>query len=271
MSTEPIYLLVRADDIGSSQAANDACMAVFTHGITRSVEIMAPCGWFPEAVKRLQAEPAYDVGVHLVLTSEWDNLKWRPLSDAQSIVNEDGYFCPSFGRSTHTPAAIAFCDLAWTPADVAKELRAQIELTRKHLPWVSHLSMHMGGLRDDPRFQTIIDTLAAEYDLVVDLAGQGFQRFPGFGAQSSILSPVEKTQALIQNLETLAPGKWLFVDHPAYDTPEMRAIHHVGYEQVAHDRQGVTEAWTDAQVQAVIARRGIRLVSYGDVKQGLIP
>ena len=73
-----------------------------------------------------------------------------------------------------------------------------------------------------------------------------------------------------QNLETLTPGKWIFVDHPAYDTPETRAIHHIGYEQVAQDRQGVTEAWTDPQVLEIVSRRDIRLVSYADVKQGLV-
>ena len=271
MSPEPIYLLVRADDIGSSQAANGACTAVFAHGIARSVEIMATCAWFPAAVKQLQAQPDYDVGVHLVLTSEWETIKWRPLSDAKSLVNEDGYFCASFGRSPHVPDAIAFCDLAWTVADVAKELRAQIELTRKHLPWVSHLSMHMGGLRSDRQFMAIIEMLAAEYDLAVDLTAHGFQRFPGFGAQSTALLPAEKTQALLENLATLTPGKWIFVDHPAYDTPEMRATHHNGYENVALDRQGVTDAWTDPQVRALIAQRKIRLTSYGDVKRGLVP
>ena len=66
----------------------------------------------------------------------------------------------------------------------------------------------------------------------------------------------------------LSPGRWTFVDHPAYDTDETRAVHHIGYENVAADRQGVVDAWTDPQVKQIIADRGIRLVSYGDVKAG---
>jgi len=108
MSPEPIYLLVRADDIGSSQAANGACMAVFTQGIARSVEIMAPCAWFPEAVKRLQAQPSYDVGVHLVLTSEWETIKWRPLSDAKSLVNEVVIFVPALAAARTRPMPLPF-------------------------------------------------------------------------------------------------------------------------------------------------------------------
>ncbi|MEZ4730744.1 MAG: ChbG/HpnK family deacetylase [Caldilineaceae bacterium] len=272
MSTDPTYLLVRADDIGSFHAANEACMDVFTKGICRSVELMAPCPWFPEAVKLLQEQPHYDVGVHLTLTSEWENMKWRPVSNAQSLVDDDGYFCHTYRKRNDTadpyPDRKPFCEIRWTPADVEQELRAQIELIRKHIPWVSHLTTHMGGLRDDPNFQGIVDRLVGEYGLAVDLKEHGFERWRGFGENNQALTPVEKTQRLRENLEALAPGKWIFVDHPAYDTAETRSIYHIGYENVAMDRQGVTEAWTDPQVLAIIARRNIQLVSYADVKQG---
>ena len=128
----------------------------------------------------------------------------------------------------------------------------------------------MGGIRVAPKIKAIYDKLGEEYGLAVDLAAFGFEMFGGFGEHSTTLKPKEKLAALIQNLETLPPGKWSFMDHPAYNTPEMRAIYHRGYEQVALDRQGVTEAWTNEQVKEIIKRRGIRLVSYGDVKKGLV-
>ena len=43
---------------------------------------------------------------------------------------------------------------------------------------------------------------------------------------------------------------------------------HAGYAEVAADRQGVTQSWTDPEVRAIIAERGIQLVSYADVKAG---
>ena len=49
----------------------------------------------------------------------------------------------------------------------------------------------------------------------------------------------------------------------------MQAIHHIGYEHVAADRQAVTEVLTDERVKAVIEQRGIQLVSYADLKKGL--
>ena len=267
MTQEAISLLVRADDIGFAHAANQACLDVFTRGICRSVELMAPGPWFAEAVRLLKAQPQYDVGVHLTLTSEWDHLKWRPVSTARSIVNDDGYFFRMFRKSDHYPDEITFEVSEWTPADLEQEVRAQIELVRKHIPWVSHLTTHMGGLRDHPDFQGVVDRLAAEYGLAVDVRAHGFERFRGFGENSQSLSPDEKVATLRQNLAQLPPGKWIFVDHPAYDTAETRAIHHIGYEGVAVDRQGVVDAWTDAEVKAIIAHRGIQLVSYADVKR----
>ena len=45
----------------------------------------------------------------------------------------------------------------------------------------------------------------------------------------------------------------------------MRATGHVGYETVAVDRQGVTDAWTSAAVKEVVRRRGIELIGYRDL------
>lgn len=267
MASEPIVLLVRADDIGFSHAANEACIRVYTQGICRSVEIMAPTPWFPEAVKLLHAHPGYDVGVHFTLTSEWENFKWRPLTGPSSVAAEDGYFYRTFRKNDNYPDEFTFEQGDWTAGDVEKELRAQVELIRTRIPWVSHATFHMGGLRDNPDFQGVVDGLVAEYGLGVDMSG--FERFRAFGENSQKKSSQEKVAALRESLAALGPGRWLHVDHPCLDTHESRAIGHVGYEMVAADRQGVVDAWTDPGVLEIIRERGIRLVGYGDVKQGL--
>ncbi len=78
-------------------------------------------------------------------------------------------------------------------------------------------------------------------------------------------SPAEKEAELIRTVEELKPGTWLLIDHPAYDTPEMRAITHIGYEEVAADRAGVTVAFTSRKVMEIIKRRGIKLITYQDL------
>jgi len=54
---------------------------------------------------------------------------------------------------------------------------------------------------------------------------------------------------------------------PGYYTPELRTIHYIGYENVASDRQGVTDLFLDARVKQAIEKRGIRLLSYKDLKK----
>ncbi|MGI8672171.1 MAG: hypothetical protein ACR2LU_06150 [Luteitalea sp.] len=45
-------------------------------------------------MRLLNAHPEIDAGVHLALTSEWENVKWGPLTAAPSLVDANGYFFP---------------------------------------------------------------------------------------------------------------------------------------------------------------------------------
>jgi hypothetical protein len=45
----------------------------------------------------------------------------------------------------------------------------------------------------------------------------------------------------------------------------MRAIYHIGYENVAEDRQGVVDVWTSPVVIDAIKRKNIKLISYADL------
>ena len=138
-----IRLIVRADDIGSSHAANLACIKSYRDGIARSVEVMIPAPWFNEAAKMLKENPGYDVGVHLTLTSEWENCKWGPITHAPSLVDDQGNFFPTTSQRSDFPPNTGFLEAKPKLEEVEKELRAQIELAVKKIPQVSHLSSHM--------------------------------------------------------------------------------------------------------------------------------
>ncbi|MBT5329910.1 MAG: ChbG/HpnK family deacetylase [Gemmatimonadetes bacterium] len=261
-----IYLLVRADDIGMAHNANEACMHTFREGIARSVELMAPCAWFMEAVRLLDACPEYDVGVHLTLTSEWENIKWGPLTAASSLVTDAGYFCTTL--RSRKEGVKGLLDLDWDITEVEAELRAQIERVLVHVPHASHLSGHMGLMWVDERIGAVCSKLEEEYGLGVDM--EGFERFAGFGSRSQSLAPEQKVELLRENLQRLGWGRWLFIEHPAFQCAEARALGHAGYDNVAVDREGVARAWTDKRVQEIIRERNIQLVGYTDVKKGLV-
>lgn len=257
-----IYLLVRADDIGSFQAANTGCIESFQNGIARSVELMPPCAWFPEAVKLLNRNPGYDVGIHLTLTSEWSNVKWRPLTHCPGLVDDDGYFFPMVWKNDNFPPNSSISESNWTIEEIEQELRAQIEVSLRNVPHISHLSSHMGFTGLAPEIDQLVKKLAEEYKLEVDM--EEFQRFPGWGRNVEMKDRIDK---FCENLEMLTPGKYLFVEHPAVNAPEMEPVGHKGYMDVAADRDWVTRVFTSEKVKETIRKKGIRLVSYADFKK----
>lgn len=259
-----IYLIVRGDDIGSSHAANVACIRSYSEGIMTSVEIMAPCGWFPEAVKMLNENPGLDVGVHVVLTSEWEGIKWRPLTHAPSLTDADGYFYPTIWRRKGMPSGTALREANWKIEEIEKEMRAQIELALRKIPRVSHLTCHMGCSGWDPKVKELWTKLTKEYNLDISTSEYKVQRFPVFG---SAKTREERIRKFIESLERLKPGTYLFVEHPGLDTAEMRAIGHKGYYGVAKDRGGVTEVFVSAEIKSAIKKLGIKLISYADLKK----
>jgi chitin disaccharide deacetylase len=261
-ASNEIRLLVRGDDMGMATAINHACIESYREGIVRSVEIMVPCPWFLEAVRLLEENPDLDVGVHLTLTSEWENLKWRPLTQAPSLVDADGYFYPMVWPNPNLPPKTSLRESSWTLAEVEAELRAQIETALRHLPRISHLSAHMGFTGLDPSVAALVRTLAKEYNLEAETEGEPLKRFPGWGRTRSA---TERIAHFVKTLDSLEPGTYLFIEHPAYDVPEMQALGHKGYEDVAADRAAVTAVFTSPEVKAAIQRNGIRLISYQDL------
>jgi predicted glycoside hydrolase/deacetylase ChbG (UPF0249 family) len=255
-------LIVRGDDMGSSHASNEAVLRCFKDGVMRDVEVMAVGPWFPEAARLLRENPGLDVGLHLALTSEWDGEKWRPLTTAPSLVERTGFFFPMIWPGPHYGKDRALREQPWKLAEIERELRAQIELTKREVPHLSHLSDHMGFEALGPEVAALFKRLAGEYGLDIQPEALGVE---GVGWDGKPTTPAEKVLSFVRVLEKLGPGTWLFVDHPALDTPEMRATGHVGYEGVAVDRQGVTDAWTSPTVLEVVKRRGIELIGYKDL------
>ncbi|MDP3914741.1 MAG: polysaccharide deacetylase family protein [Bacteroidota bacterium] len=248
-------LLVRSDDMASSHAANKACVDVVKNGISRSVEIMVPCAWFFEAVQMLKENPGIDIGVHLTVTSEWDGVKWGPITASPSLMDWYGNFPATTGEWYNMP---------WKLDEVEAEYRKQIEMAMKEIPTVTHISSHMGAPDVKPELKALVKKLASEYKLIYET--EGLTRIPDFGwnlAQSF----QEKETAFIDMLGKLEPGKtYMFVEHPANDTDEMKGYGHKGMETVARDRNWVTQVFTSPKVKKAIQEKGIELIGYQDLK-----
>ena len=255
-------LIVRGDDMGYSHSGNQALIKCFKEGIQTSIEVIVPSPWFPEAVKMLKENPGTDVGIHLALTSEWENIKWRPVSDCKTLKDASGYFYPFISAHPNYPGQ-SIKEHQWTLAEVEKEFRAQIELALKFIPNISHISAHMGCTDMTEDVRQLTNKLAKEYKIPVEPEPKNLN-WVGYDGPKQTAD--EKIQSFINMLNKLESGKtYLFVDHPGFDNDELRSIFHIGYEDVAADRQGVTELFTSEKVKAVIKERKIQLIGYKDL------
>lgn len=260
--TKPARLIVRGDDMGFSHSGNVALVESYKKGIQTSIEVIVPSPWFPEAVQLLKEIPDADVGIHLALTSEWDLVKWRPMTQAPSLVDADGYFYPMVFPNKNYPGR-AIAENKWKIEDVEREFRAQIETALRHIPRISHLSSHMGCTALSDEVKALTKRLALEYKIDIDPMDYGVLRLP---VEKPFGTSAEKIKSFLAALDQLEPGKtYFFVEHPGLDNAELRAIHHIGYENVAEDRQGVTDLFTSAAVKAKIKTKGIQLISYKDL------
>jgi CubicO group peptidase (beta-lactamase class C family)/predicted glycoside hydrolase/deacetylase ChbG (UPF0249 family) len=261
-----IKLVIRGDDMGFSHSANEALIKSYKEGIETSIEIIAPSPWFPEAVKLLAENPKVDVGLHFAITAEWDNVKWRPLTDAPSLRNKDGYFYQMLFPNKNYPMQ-AVQDNAWKMADVEKELRAQIELGLKYVPRLSHISGHMGSTGFSTEIKEMAIKVAKEYNLImVDVDGLKDYNTTYTGFDIKNKNTEERIQAFIEMINKLETGKnYVFVEHPGIDNAELQAIYHIGYEDVAKHRQDVTNIFTSEKVKEAIVRKGLSLVSYKEL------
>ena len=133
----------------------------------------------------------------------------------------------------------------------------------KNIPRISHVSAHMGCTELDKEVSALAKKLVKEYKIDIDLRELGVK---SIGYKGPHTTAAEKKKSFLAMLDSLQAGEtYIFVDHPALDGPEMRAIHHIGYENVAEDRQGVTDVFTSDAVKKEIKKLGIQLVSYKEV------
>jgi hypothetical protein len=251
-------LIVNCDDIGSSHAANLACLEAMDRGWATSATLMVPCPWALEAASLFSGR---DVGVHLTLTAEYPTYRWRSLTGAASLHDDHGYM-PATVREARARANLD---------DARRECRAQIE---QALAWgidVTHLDSHMGGAQTDPRYLEIYLDLASEFRLplrMVSAADDARMKFRSRrpAADRALVFPDtfiahwgEPTEEMMRReLPALGPGVAEIMLHPALDGPELR-----GYDLTqSHIRIHDHGCAINPAIAALIAAEGIHRIGY---------
>ena len=162
-AAEERIAMVHCDDIGMCHAANVGAFEALDAGPANCGSLMVPCPWFTEAAEMAAERPQVDLGVHLVLNSEFPRYRWGPLAGASrvpSLVDPDGCF----------PRTAAEVVQRARPEEVEIELRAQVERAFGSGIDVTHLDAHMGTALLPP-FIEIYAKLARDYRLPVFAVG----------------------------------------------------------------------------------------------------
>lgn len=247
-----IRLITRGDDLGSNRSANEGIRRAVEAGIVRNVSVMATCDAVEEAAAMLAGNREVCFGLHFVLTAEWDNVKWGPVVGADrapSLVTEGGFFPSDLAYFREHPPR---------KDEVLAELDAQYAKLRGLGFDIRYLDTHM-------ILEWGIDWLEAE---LADWAQRHGLRYWAY--YCNFLRPAEGAEdpldAHLRQLEGLQPGQYLFVAHPAVDSPEMRALGNAreNGETIARTRATDILLFTDPRVAELCAREGIEPIRYDE-------
>jgi len=276
-------VITHADDIGMCQASIQAYEDLFAFGTLKSGAVMVPCPWFPAAAAMQERNPAYDLGVHLVLTSEWDLYRWRPLTagvTGSSLVDEEGFF----------PRSDSEVQERGDPEEAGAELAAQVQRALKFGIDVTHIDTHMGAVAH-PKFIPAYIQLTTQFrvpplipkgnvemyqsfgmdeataqflvQLTVSLEEQGIV-LVDFAAGLPLDAPDGQLEAARRMFGSLEAGLTHFIIHPSIDTPELRAITPDWESRVSNYRVFLNDAF-----RKFLEEEDIKLIGYREVREAM--
>lgn len=270
-------LIIHADDIGVARSQNVASEKAYESGAITSGSVMVPCPWFPDFAAYYREHPGLDVGIHITLTAEWDYYKWggiSPAGEIPSLLDENGHFYP-------TVEAVAQHAV---PAEVEKEVRAQIQRAIALGIKPTHLDTHMGTMLVIPQLAPIYFKLGNEYGLPLLLPREYLQMAPAdqrdaLAAQYVLLDGLymieradsSKTwpQQYGEMIAKMGPGLNQLIVHLALDDTEMRAVtvNHPDFGSAWRQRD--LDFVTSAAFKDLLKSHDIKLVSWGQIRDAM--
>lgn len=223
------YLVINADDFGMCNSVNEASIDAFLKGCVTSLSIM-PCGpYFDSAVLLAKKAKVRHLGVHLTLTSEFRNLRWKPVAQGKksSLVDKDGFFHRTINKFTRYAKR----------TEIVNELESQIQKAIRYGIIPTHLDCHMFLLHTEvclrKDLMPVILYLCKKYSLPfrspfvdecrylqknkIAVLSESFKESYDIPARLK----VKRYRGFIQNIK---PGISEMILHCGYDNEELRKI-----------------------------------------------
>jgi predicted glycoside hydrolase/deacetylase ChbG (UPF0249 family) len=246
-------LILHVDDAGMSHDSDEGVEKAITEGVSTSTSVMMPCPWVPEIVKFIKAHPTMDAGLHLTLTSEWDNYRWGPLAGKAAVpglVDKQGDLYPS----------VAAVYLNASADEVDKEIRAQLDRALAMGFKPSHLDSHMGTLFAKPAYLEKYFQLGIEKQIPVMFPG-GDDIFYRSEAKAAAIAELKKQGKYQEGMvipEDAALGKAKETGEMLWKNglPVLDDLHNSSYDWNMPDVDNKTDAeiqkwYTDHYIESI--------------------
>lgn len=157
-------VIFHVDDAGMSYESNQGTFQAMQNGVATSCSVMMPCPWAGTFLRLSKESPGMDIGLHLVLTSEWKTYRWEPLSGrtlVPGLLDPEGSFWPSVEEVVTNATA----------NEVYLELKAQVDRALQIGIQPTHLDSHMGTLFAKPDFLESYFKVGLEYQIPIMFPG----------------------------------------------------------------------------------------------------
>ena len=221
-------LILHADDLGVAHSVNAASFDALDKGAISSASIMMPTPWVTEVAAYARQHPNADLGLHLTLTSEWLTYRWGSVESKDKV--------PSLVDSTGTfPSEVAPVVARAKPAEVERELHAQVERAMALGIRPTHLDSHMGALFTTPELLATYVKVAHDYRLPflalkITPGGLPVPVAPKDVVLDAVIIagpevPRDQWKAFYVNaIATLKPGLTEMIVHLGHDDAELQAV-----------------------------------------------
>lgn len=261
LSAEPrIRLITRGDDLGCARSLNRAIKECYERGILKNCSVLAATPYVEEAARMLAKAKGLCFGLHCDLTSEWDNVRWKPVApraQVPSLVGKDG----TLHQTNEAVWANAKADEALI------ELQAQLDRVRRLGFDIKYADLHMGTVARVPNLAEQFGFWCRR-ERIIDTRGIGkpLPNLPSAWNNPGRMKQGDYPEQLITALTVAPDGEYLLVGHPAYDDKETRNLGHDGYPgaSVAVNLNWERLGFTDPRLVRFCRAQGVEPIRYDE-------